>query len=178
MEHIIQIIQDNGPWIHFITSILLLAILVYWAWKFCVNSIANTADNSKYAYLIIKWILTQKKQEMTSGIEKKFINVQDMQAITNMQNFINTIKSASLRECKYNELKHPFFVWHDKVFVRTNGTDVVKVEDGTLGKIPEDEMVSEITISSNFTRVVAAIDYALKMEKHFEGVKNGSEKSD
>lgn len=175
MEHFIQHIQDYGAWIHFITAVILLAIFIYWAWKLCVNSIANTADNSKYAYLIIKWILTQKKQEMTPDIEKKFINIQDMQAIMNMQNFINTIKSASLRECKYNELKHPFFIWHDKVFVRTKGTDVVKVEDGVLGKIPEDEMISEITISGNFTRVMAAIDYALKMEKHFEGFEDVKE---
>lgn len=175
MEYFIQHIQDYGAWIHFITAVILLAIFVYWAWKFCVNSIANTADNSKYAYLIIKWILTQKKQEMTPDIEKKFINIQDMQAIMNMQNFINTVKSASLRECRYKELKHPFFIWHDKVFVRTKGNDVVKVEDGVLGKIPEDEMVSEITISGNFTRVMAAIDYALKMEKHFKGFEDAKE---
>ena len=167
MEHFIQHIEDYGAWIHLITAIILLAIFIYWAWKFCVDSIANTADNSKYAYLIIKWILTQKRQEITPDIERKFINIQDMQAIINMQNFINTVKSASLRKCKYSELKHPFFIWHDKVFVR--------VEDGVLGKINEDEMISEITISSNFTRVMAAIDYALKMEKHFKGLEDVKE---
>ena len=125
---------------------------------------------SQYSYSNLKTSF-----ESLSDIEKKFINIQDMQAIMNMQNFINTVKSASLRECKYIELKHPFFIWHDKVFVRTKGTDVVKVEDGVLGKIPEDEMVSEITISGNFTRVMAAIDYALKMEKHFEGFEDVKE---
>jgi hypothetical protein len=58
------------------------------------------------------------------------------------------------------------------VFVRTKGNDVVKIEDGTLGKIPEDEIVNEIVISGSFTRVMAAIEYALKMEKHFKGLED------
>lgn len=178
MEHFIQNIQNYGAWIHFITAVLLLAIIVYWAWKYCVSSITLTADNSKYAYLIIKWILSRKKQEMTPDIEKKFINVNDMQVIINMQNFLNTVKSASLRECKYKELKHPFFVWHDKVFVRTKGNDVVQIEDGTLGKIPEDEVINEIVISGSFTRVMAAIEYALKMEKHFKGLEDVGESNE
>jgi hypothetical protein len=172
MEHIIQHIQDYGAWIHFITAVLLLIFIVYWIWKCCVNSITFTADNSKYAYLIIKWILAHKKQEMTPEMEKKFINVQDMQAIMNMQNFINTVKAASLRDCKYNELKHPFFIWNDKVFVRTTGNDVVMIESGRLGKISMEENVKEITISGSFTRVMAAIEYALKMEQHFKGLEN------
>ena len=80
------------------------------------------------------------------------------------------MKAVGLRDCKYKELKHPFFVWHDVVFCRTNGNDVVKISDGQLGKIPEDEEIKEIVISENFTKVMCAIDFTVKMEQHFKDI--------
>ena len=171
MEEIKNIILQYNVWIHFITAVILLVIISYWAWKTCVNSITYTADNSKYAYLIIKWILAQKKREMTPEIEKKFINVKDMEAILKMNNFLNTVKSASLEKCTYKELKHPFFVWHDVVFVRTNGNDVVRVDNGQMGKIRDEEEIEAIVISDSFAKIMCAVEYAIKMQEHFNEIK-------
>lgn len=163
-------IRDYEVWLHAITACVLLVLLLFYLWRFCVNSIANTADNSKYAYMIIKWILSKKNQEMTPEIQKKFISIEDMGKIERMQNFLNTVDKATIKKSKYKEMKHPFFVWHEALFCRTNGNDVVRVNDGKIGKIQDDEEVDEIIISTNFTKIITAIHFAVEMKKHFDKI--------
>lgn len=165
-----EILHSYELWIHFVAGVLIVALALFYLWRFCVGSFVNAVDNSKYSYLIIRWILSRKGTEMSPEMEKKFINVNDMNTIINMQNFIDSIKIVTTEKKKYKDLKHPFFVWHGHVFCRTNGNDIVKIDDAKLGKIEENETVDEIVISGNFSKVMTAVHFAVEMEKHFKDV--------
>lgn len=163
-------IKDYEVWVHFITATILFLIVIYFAWSYIVNTITATVDNSKYSYMIIRWILAKHDKEMTPEMEKKFITKKDMDVINNIQYFLNTVEMVGTRDCKYKEIEHPFFVWHDVVFCRTDGNDVVKIDDGKMGKISDDEEIKEIVISENFTKVLCAVDICNKIREHIKDI--------
>lgn len=154
-------------WFFLIGLLWFISRLIYDMTK----NILKTIYESKYAYSFLKWWLTVKKgQTISKSLEKRFLTMQDYAMVFRMQCFINTLSTEHLniKKMKYIDLKHPIFMWHDRLFCRSNGREVICLEDGRVGVINENEIVKSVIIFDSLVQISEAIDLQMKMVKKFD----------
>nr|DAQ92044.1 MAG TPA: hypothetical protein [Caudoviricetes sp.] len=156
------------------TSIALSSAIVIWlAGKIAllgVGSLCKAIDGSPYALMFVLWWFKKTNREMPEAMKKRFLSQDEFQMVVRMQSFINALgpERLSFITRKYSELEHPLFIWHDQLFCRSNGNDVINIATGQAGKIPENEVVTSMEIFGSLIDVSNILDINKKMKEKFE----------
>lgn len=136
-----------------------------------VMKIVKAIDVSPYAFLFVRWFLLEKrKTHFPQELKKRFILEEDLDMITRMQFFIDGLDKSHLDvvNTKYSELEHPLFVWHDKLFCKSNTNQVISLDTGNIGIIPEDENVSSIKSFDSLIHLSSILEINRRVQKKFE----------
>lgn len=135
-----------------------------------VGAACKAIDGSPYALMFVRWCFGRNHREIPEALKKRFLNEAEYQMVLRMQNFINALGPERLNfvEMRYSELEHPFFFWHNQLFCRSKGNDIINVATGQAGKIPEDEVVSSMEIFGSLIDVVNILDMNKKMKEKFD----------
>lgn len=149
------------------TMVFVAGKLLLWG----MNRIMQAIDLSPYLLSFVRWFFTiKKKQEIPEDLRRRFLTEQEYQMVLRMQGVIDSLGTETLQtlEMKYSELEHPLFIWHDKVFCRSNGNDIIDLETGQLGKIAGDETVSSLHVFDNLVKISSILHMNYKMQQEFD----------
>lgn len=171
VEFLSQSLGNLAVDISMIAGMVSVIVGIFFLLFLLVTGMSKMIDASKYCYAFVKWFFFIKtKENFDQEQEMMFLSPKNFQMVQRMQTFVNDLGEEHLKimTCRYSDLKHPLFMWHNKIFCRTNGNDIVCLEDGILGKIPMNEIVQTVKIFSSLLHVASILETHRAMQEKFK----------
>ncbi len=125
-----------------------------------VKTFMDFIDDSKYCLAYGLWYFKKKKEDLPPEILRRYLRQKDFEFVKYFRTICDELsnKKIGLKKVKYAELEKPFFIWHKRLFIKTDENNVIEVANGRTGKILGTEEVESIDICDKVIEISKILD--------------------